>query len=192
MTLIVGIEDPANGCAIVATDSGAWRGDQADVLLTPKIWRSNGWIAGVSGPWTASQRLRHLHPFQKLDADATREQAEAALVAWSWEAAQSLADLDRVTGRTGPEATWDASVLVAHGAHIWYVCSGCVTGIARGHQAIGCDAYALGALSALTLMGEYAPIDLAEMTMRSVQRITKSISPPYRWMATNSQEGVWR
>lgn len=190
MTLIIGIEDPANSRAVVATDSGAWRGDQADVLRTSKTWRSNGWIAGVSGHWTASLRLRQV-PFPEMTG-ATREETEEALVAWSYAAGKSLTELDRDTGRTGPECTYDAAVLVAHGGHVWYVCSGCVTGTARGCQAIGCEAYAIGALSALELVGkERSSLEKARLTMLAVQGVTKSIIPPYRWMDTLGAEGVW-
>lgn len=49
MTLIIGVEDIANNRAIVAGDSGAWRGDQADHVRTPKIWRSHNRtdVAGI-------------------------------------------------------------------------------------------------------------------------------------------------
>lgn len=189
MTLIIGLEEPEANRVILAADSGAWRGDQIDILRTPKIWRSNGWIAGLSGQWASSLCARGV-PFPEMLPEVTREQLELALLDWSAKATTALGELEDRTKRAGgPQDSPGSSLLVAHGRWLWYVHSGCVVSVDRGYHAVGAEDYALGALSVLTGTPALAA---AQMTMLAVARISRAIEPPFRFMATDGQEGVWQ
>lgn len=190
MTLIIGIEDAANDRAIVAADSGCWKGDQADITRTPKIWRSNGWIAGLTGTWAQSLRLRQL-PFESLSHDATREDAETALLAWSLTALAKVAELHELVRRADDgEHPRSPALVVAWRRWLWYVMDGEATSVTRGFMAAGTADYATGALSALSRTGATG-LTLAEHGMRAVYDITRLVKPPFVWMATDGTEGVW-
>jgi hypothetical protein len=190
MTLVLGIEDPTNNRAILVADSGAWKGDQKDILKRPKIWRSNGWIVGLSGIYLHAQRAMAV-PCPELDVTTTRDEVEEAVLAWSDKMLDAIgANWERVK-RIDPEAkTYAPCLLLAWGPWIFESQEGSAVSVERGFQAIGCEDYALGAFEALNVSDRSAEW-MAHAIVLAVGRCTRNVERPFNWMATDGTEGVW-
>src|SRR5690349_662461 len=120
MTLIIGIEDPANNRAIVCADSGAWRGGQKDTLRRSKLWSSNGWICGLAGHYSQLQHLRAVAPLPQTDVE-TRDELEEALSTWTLKVLSTCGDLTEAIRKADPkEEPHGPALIVARDQWVWY------------------------------------------------------------------------
>lgn len=187
MTLILGVEDPNNDRAIVACDSGAWRGDEIGILREPKVWRKNGWVIGLAGTWAQSIACRSVELPECSPGDPKRE---SHVQAFAISVAACIAKSNELVRRTDPnEPTRDAGLVVAHGWTVWGVGEGCAISTTGGYLAEGTSDYAAGALEGIRAAGTMSALPLALLTLRTVYGITRMIHPPFRWFATDGSEG---
>lgn len=198
MTLILGIECPADDAAIVCADSGAWQGDLVATLRRPKLWRCNGWVMGLAGSWWHSQMAREVSidappggascTFE--DADECLRRYMLQLVEHLSERAEKLAKLDEDAKKILP------GLVAAYRCWVWDGICGEAVSTTAGYTAAGCVDFGLAAMAALQFSRNGEPpqrmpealMDL-ECATGAVRSISTSVQPPFRWMATNWSEG---
>jgi hypothetical protein len=192
VTLILGVEDPANHRAILCCDSGAWSGNIVDRLRTPKIWRDGSFIVGGSGQWAHVQSLREVM-IPEPPADSAREAVEAIIVSWARDVAEHLAKISEVIRRGDAKAEPSTgTIVVAHRGWVWEVLDCAVVSTERGLAVAGMVDYALGAHAmAMHTDEDRTALELAEGIQRAVYGITRNTHPPWRWMGTDGAGGMW-
>lgn len=190
MTLIIGIEDPANDRAIMFADSGVFHGDHGAVLSTPKIWRNGPWIVGMAGSWKDSRIIRET-AMPLLGPEPSELQIADALGEWGERVLRRVGELHAAIRLAAETSVHDTpSIVVARGALV-FDCEDCaVIRTADGWQPIGLWPYATGALSALDSVDGLTSFDRGLRAMQAVDRKTNGTIGPFRWMATDGTEGV--
>lgn len=187
MTLIIGIEDPQQKRAIVFADSGVWRSqDRADNLDQPKIWRSFGWVIGVSGNLSQSHIVRNKY-LPELPASSSLDTVIDALCAWSTEVLTAMGAMHQRIRQADPSREFGRyDILAAHGSRVFHVYDQNATHTTRGYVSIGMWDYSEGALSALS---DKPPFQQGQRAMLAVDAIVDSVRAPFRWLATDGTGG---
>lgn len=180
MTLILGMSDPVQSCAILCVDSGVWSGDGVCTGVAPKMWRTGPFIVAMAG---ALAQLRvakcvavegddpEQHVDRIIDAIASRQEAWGKLT------------------KDGPDSF---GIVIACGMRV-LDCGhdGGLCEPAHGVVAVGAgERFVHGAAVALRAAG-HGPEAALRVAMQHARELTTGCHWPVRWMATDGTEGVW-
>lgn len=189
MTLILGVEDPAEGRSFLFADTGIWRkADHAMQSALPKLWRDGDWICGAAGDWELAQAAQRI-PFPAFDPEPQPD--VDVLIDWQKKVyAESGAVAALIKGVTAGADFSTPSIIAARGALV-YDCED--VGVCRstyGYAGAGYWIYAVAAMSAIHLVaGNLAPFEAGQAAMRASESVTDGIRRPFRWLCTDGTEG---
>lgn len=183
MTLILGVEDPENGRAIMFSDSGAWTGGFTQELDEPKIWRCGGWVLGMSGRIADSQSMRRREIMEPSGVMGRFE----SLSKWANGVLREIQARDEALGLKDQDRP---VIVAAHSGRVWEVDpAGAVTRTTSGFACAGIYEEAAGAMMALLRIPELDPMECGRRSILIARSMNTKIHGRIDWKSTDGGEG---
>lgn len=188
MTLILGVEDRVNGTATLFADRGMFRSNNGvERFASPKIWRDDGWIVGLSGMSSHSQIVRQIPIASSAE---TEPEIVDALLAWTERVARRLGEIESICQQIEHEKSVYPNILVARAGFVFHMDSISALRGDRPYAAIGAGwTYATGAMAALIEFEDRQPIwHHAMVAMRAAAAVCDAVVAPFDALSTDGKE----
>lgn len=181
MTCIIGLE--RDGVLWIGGDSAAYREDEVNTRVEPKVWRAGKFIFGFSGSFRIGQLLRWGFKPPKNNRDSDIEYMVIDFV----DALKDLLTQKGASTRGESGDTFDAEIVVGYKRRLYVVESDfnvstrTDTYVSSG----GGTPYALGALWILESEGSLPPEVVIEKALNASAQYCPSVKPPFSIISNN-------